>query len=143
VATFKGNFLARETWAGLARTHEFRPHPWLKFIYPRPKVVKVWKTEEKGSDVNLGAHLVRDAFQKNFETAAVLTNDTDLTEPVRIVTEECRLPIILLTPVSQPATSLTRYATDVRHIGPYLGPSQFPRTVISGKGAQIHKPPSW
>ncbi|HEX3443950.1 MAG TPA: hypothetical protein VHS80_04480 [Chthoniobacterales bacterium] len=35
-------------------------------------------TEEKGSDVNLGVHLVRDAFKASFDEAAVLTNDTDL-----------------------------------------------------------------
>ena len=50
---------------------------------PTPVVAYVWKTEEKGSDVNLGAHLVRDAFLKKFDIAAVLTNDTDLAEPIR------------------------------------------------------------
>jgi len=127
VSVHKGNFLAKEVWAGLARTREFRPPHWFAWIYPRPVVVRVWKTEEKGSDVNLGAHLVRDAFQGKFETAAVLTNDTDLVEPIRIVVEECKLPVILMTPVNQPAASLMRYAADVRHIGPYLGPSQFPK----------------
>jgi hypothetical protein len=106
-------------------------------------VARVWKTEEKGSDVNLGAHLVRDAFQKKFEMAAILTNDTDLVEPIRIVVEELNLPIILLTPVNKPATSLVKYAADVRHIGPYLGPCQFPNPVINAKGAKIHKPKSW
>jgi hypothetical protein len=103
----------------------------------------VWKTEEKGSDVNLGAHLVRDGFQKKFETAAVLTNDTDLVEPLRIVTEEVGLPIILLSPVSTPARSLVKFAASVRHIQPYLGPSQFPATITDKRGRQIQKPPTW
>ena len=64
-------------------------------------VARIWKTEEKGSevtrDVTLGAHLVRDACQASFEEAVVLTNDPDLVEPVRIVTKEVRLPVILLT----------------------------------------------
>jgi NYN domain len=141
VHPFKGNFIAKKAWAGLASPCEFRPRHWLAFIYPRPVVARVWKTEEKGSDVNLGSHLVRDAFQGKFETAAVLTNDTDLVEPIRIVVEECQLPVILMTPTNQPATSLLRYASDVRHIGPYLGPSQFPDPVTDRKGRAI--PPSW
>ena len=143
VAPYKGNFLAKEVWAGLVDPLQFRPKRRFAFIYPRPKVARVWKTEEKGSDVNLGAHLVRDAYQNKFDTSAVLTNDTDLVEPIRIVVAERKLPVILLTPVNQPAKSLTRYASQVRHIGPYLGPSQFPNPVINAKGQQIHKPPSW
>lgn len=41
--------------------------------------------EEKGSDVNLASHLVRDTFRKQFEVAVLITNDSDLAEPVRIV----------------------------------------------------------
>jgi hypothetical protein len=67
-----------------------------------PEVAYVWKTEEKGSDVNLGVHLVRDAFRGAFELAAVLTNDTDLVEPVRIVTKELNLPVTLLAPSEDP-----------------------------------------
>jgi hypothetical protein len=143
IYTYKGNFLANKVWAGLIRPLEFRPRQWLALIHPRPVVARVWKTEEKGSDVNLGVHVVRDAFQNKFDIAAILTNDTDLTEPVRIVAEECKLPVILLTPVNKPATSLLKHVADVRHIGPYLGPSHFPDPVINAKGEQIRKPASW
>jgi hypothetical protein len=95
-------------------------------VTPVPIVAFVWKTEEKGSDVNLGAHLIRDGYLKKYDVAAVLTNDPDLAEPLRIVAEELKLPIVLLTPVSNPANSLTAYAADVRHIGPYLGPANSP-----------------
>lgn len=142
VSLFQGNFLANKVFAGLTKPPELRPRHWFAFVFPRPVVVRVWKTEEKGSDVNLGAHLVRDAFLKKFDTAAVLTNDTDLVEPVRIVRQECGLPVILLTPTNRPATSLTRLASDVRHIEPYLGPCQFPDPVIGRKGP-IRKPLSW
>lgn len=46
-----------------------------------PRYAEVIKTEEKGSDVNLAAHLVRDAFEDRFEAAVVITNDSDLLEP--------------------------------------------------------------
>jgi hypothetical protein len=143
VSMYKGNFLAKQVWAGLSHPLEFRPAHRFKFIFPRPIVARVWKTEEKGSDVNFGAHLVRDAFQGKFETAAILTNDTDLVEPVRIVTEEVGLPVILLSPTAQPAVSLRNLTTQVRHIKPYLGPSQFPAILVDRRGRQIHKPLVW
>ena len=62
------------------------------------KLVCVAKHEEKGTDVNLAAHMIRDGFRGAFETAAVLTSDSDLQEPFRIVAEELALPIILLHP---------------------------------------------
>jgi uncharacterized LabA/DUF88 family protein len=56
---------------------------------------RVWvdKTEEKGSDVNLASHLLRDAYTKRFEVAVLITNDSDLAEPVRIVAQEIGLPV--------------------------------------------------
>ena len=36
------------------------------------------KTEEKGSDVNLASHLLRDTYTKRFEVAVLITNDSDL-----------------------------------------------------------------
>jgi hypothetical protein len=77
-----------------------------------PDVAYVWKTEEKGSDVSLGVHLVRDALKGYFDVAAVLTNDTDLVEPVRIVGQELNFPVILLMPVAKPATSLQAVASE-------------------------------
>ena len=50
--------------------------------------VLVFKVEEKGSDVNLASHLLFDAFRGAFDAAAVLSNDSDLVEPIRIVTKE-------------------------------------------------------
>jgi hypothetical protein len=49
------------------------------------KLVEVFHTEEKGSDVNLGAHLVNDAHLDAFDVAMVLSQDSDLLEPMRIV----------------------------------------------------------
>ena len=103
----------------------------------------VWKTEEKGSDVNLGVHLVRDAFRGGFDLAAVLTNDTDLVEPIRIATQELGLPVTLLTPTDRPATSLADVATGVRHISPYVGSCQRPSPVVLADGRAVHKPTGW
>jgi len=121
---------------------EFRP----PFVLPAgatPAVAYVWKTEEKGSDVNLATHLVRDAFTGAFDEAAILTDDTDLVEPVRIVTREVGLPVTLLTPSNKPADGLMRVASHVRHITPYLGACHLPDPVILPNGKIVPKPPHW
>jgi hypothetical protein len=134
-----GNFQVAAKWMFLSQPVEFRP-ALIAAPMPNPDFAKVIKTEEKGSDVNLGAHLVRDALTGAFEHAAVITNDTDLKEPLRIVVRETKLPVTLLTPVVHPAEDLKRLATHVRHLAPYLGVSQFPDPVVEPEGKRISKP---
>jgi uncharacterized LabA/DUF88 family protein len=50
-----------------------------------PKTVQVMKSEEKGSDVNIATYLLVDAFDDEYEAAVVVTNDSDLAEPIRLV----------------------------------------------------------
>ncbi|MBP3933064.1 MAG: NYN domain-containing protein, partial [Pseudomonas sp.] len=110
---------------------------------PAPRFVSVVKVEEKGSDVNLGVHLVRDALLRKMEHAVVITNDTDLCEPLRIVVEDAKLPLTLLSPVANPAKGLEKLATYVRHLSPYLGVSQFPDPVVTSTGEILAKPDKW
>ena len=70
---------------------------YLSGVTPRKKVW-VDKTEEKGSDVNLASHLLRDAFLKQFEVAVLISNDSDLAEPVRIVAQELKFAVGIINP---------------------------------------------
>jgi hypothetical protein len=81
-----------------------------------PQKVFVDKTEEKGSDVNLAAHLLRDAFLKNFEIAVLITNDSDLAEPVRIVRYDLGLPVGILNPHQAHSSVLKELATFSKRI---------------------------
>ncbi|AYO86619.1 MULTISPECIES: NYN domain-containing protein [Methylobacterium] len=137
-----GNFLVSKKWSGLVHPADFRP-PMTLPAGAAPQVAYVWKTEEKGSDVNLGVHLVRDAFTGKFDEAAVITNDTDLVEPIRIVTQEVGLPVTLLAPSAQPASSLKAVASHLRHIQPYVGPCQLPDPVQLPNGRMVAKPAGW
>jgi len=47
--------------------------------------VKIVKTEEKGSDVNLAVHLLNDAWLNLYDCAVVISNDSDLAESCRLV----------------------------------------------------------
>lgn len=108
-----------------------------------PKMVFVDKTEEKGSDVNLASHLVRDAFLRKFETAVLITNDSDLAEPVRIVREELNLPVGILNPHSTHSAVLKRLATFTKRIRQSdLIAAQFPDKLTDAKG-EFHKPFGW
>ena len=139
---YYGNFQVTDKWMFLVQPVEFRPTS-VTPAHPNPRFANVVKTEEKGSDVNLSAHLVRDAFTGAFEHAAIITNDTDLTEPLRIVVQEAKFPVTLISPVDKPAESLKRLATYVRHIKGHLGASQFPNPVLDSSGQPLNKPTSW
>jgi uncharacterized LabA/DUF88 family protein len=108
-------------------------------------VQKVWvdKTEEKGSDVNIAAHLLRDAYNKSFEVAALITNDSDLVEPVRIVRRELNLPVGILNPHQHHSSKLKQEATFMKRIRQAdVAACQFARVITDSKG-QFHKPATW
>lgn len=82
VSIHEGNFLTRPKMRPLVN-----PAP------DGPTHVEIWNTEEKGSDVNLATYLVHDAWRDLFDLAIVLSQDTDLNEPVRIVRDEIKKSI--------------------------------------------------
>jgi hypothetical protein len=142
VSIHLGAFLLSEKFATLAKPPNFRPQ--LTLSPPWPDVVKIVKVEEKGSDVNLACHLLLDAFQGNFDVAAVISNDSDLVEPLRITTQVLGKPVGLLSPVSNPNPALSRVASFIRRISVSdLAASQFPDPITRPDGTQIHKPAGW
>jgi uncharacterized LabA/DUF88 family protein len=108
--------------------------------------VKVHKIEEKGSDVNLATYLLMDGFRNEYDVAAVVTNDSDLVEPVRVVKEELQKPIVILGPNRDPqaySRELTAAATSFKPIREgALKASQFPATLTDAVGT-ISKPAGW
>ena len=108
-------------------------------------VQRVWvdKTEEKGSDVNLATHLLHNGFKGEFEAAVIITNDSDLTAPVKVVRQVLNLPIGILNPHDRDSKTLQQYATFVKRIRQkHLLASQFPDKLIDING-EFHKPPTW
>jgi hypothetical protein len=107
-------------------------------------VVKVIKVEEKGSDVNLASHLLLDAFQNAYDVAAVLSNDSDLLEPIRIVTAVLGKPVGLLSPVTNPNPGLCSVSSFIRRISlSDIAACQFPSPISLSDGRLLHKPPTW
>jgi len=112
--------------------------------YTNPqKYERVIKTEEKGSDVNLAVHLLNDGYKKDYELAVMVTNDSDLLEPMRIVKQELNLPVGLANPHKNPSFVLRQHAIFIKQIrGGVLQASQFPTTLTDANGT-FHKPASW
>jgi len=139
----RGNFMTSEVWMPLATPPDARPLGY-SWSFPTPDVVKVIKSEEKGSDVNLGVHLVRDAFLDKFDVAFVLTNDSDLVEPIRIVVQEVDKRVGLFAPVKFPNASLKAAASFELHVRPHhLAMAQFPVQMQLEDGSFLSRPPEW
>lgn len=142
ITVHTGAFLLSQKFAGLVKPPEFRPC--INLAQPWPDVVKVIRVEEKGSDVNLACHLLLDAFQENFDVACVLSNDSDLVEPIRIVTQILGKPVGLLSPVSNPNPELSRVSSFIRRISVSdLASSQFRSPLLHQDGSELHKPTAW
>lgn len=107
------------------------------------KTVRVLKTEEKGSDVNLAARMIHEAHKGEYESAVLVSNDSDFVEATRIVTQELKLPVILLCPAGEPNRYLREYVTSIYRIRQRaIRLCQFPDELEDAAG-KFHKPPSW
>jgi len=106
--------------------------------------VRVIKTEEKGSDVNLATHLLMDAMDDLFDVAVIISNDSDLKEPIRLVRERFGKGIGLLSPRGARISGALRpLAHFVRSFGPNaLAAAQFPDQLSDNTGT-ITKPKGW
>jgi uncharacterized LabA/DUF88 family protein len=116
----------------------------MRLVHPPPvgsKYALVYKTEEKGSDVALASHLLLDGFRKEYEAAIVVSNDSDLAEPVRMVKEDLGLKVGVANPHKRRSKELE--GDFFRQIRPsHLKSAQLPPTLTDEKGT-FHRPPSW
>jgi hypothetical protein len=123
-----GKFLPKKKWRPLVATGRY---------------VEIHDTEEKGSDVNLAVHLINDGWHRRFDVALVLSQDTDLIEPIRIATQELGLTVGIVQ-LDGGVPNKHRAASFVRHLNKAdLAASQFPNPIVRADGTRIHKPATW
>jgi hypothetical protein len=131
-----------------------------------PRSALVFKTEEKGSDVNIATYMLADAFRKDCDQLIVITNDSDLAEPVRIINKELLIPVGIFNPhtadtarrssrisgrpfqPARPSIQLNKFAKFNRGITSEgaqspMAQSQFPPQLTDAQGRTITRPPSW
>ena len=119
--------------------------------------VRVVRSEEKGSDVNLATHMLLDAFDNEFEGALLISNDSDLAEPVRVVQSRFRRQVGVAFPILNrnpngarrpPSNTLLgvaafrRFITSTRRRRRLLAECQFPETLSDARGS-FSRPPEW
>ena len=103
----------------------------------------VMDTEEKGSDVSLGAHLVWDACHRDMDVALVLSNDSDFQTPVTMA-EEAGVRVVTVNPHKQSDQPRRLISSDKRTLNRrLLARCQLPNPVIDERGEQIRRPPEW
>jgi hypothetical protein len=136
---YQGHFRTRETWA--------------RCVNPPPKKARIYKTEEKGSDVNIASHLLMDAFRNHFECAVVVSGDSDLLTPIRMVRNDLHKTVGVLNPQrlsgdvkreKRPSAGLKQAATFYKKgmTWSQLAESQFPETLLDTAGT-IYRPTAW
>ena len=105
-----------------------------------------WQTyEEKMTDVNIAVEMLCDVHNQAFDTAIVVSGDSDLTGPVTAV--RSRYPnkqVIVAFPPGRVSKDLCQVATASFVIGrKKLADSQLPDRVIRSDGYVLARPPSW
>lgn len=125
----------------------FQSHKVLRpLAYPisgLPNMVMVEDTKEKGSDVNLASHLIADGYKNIYDVAVLVTNDSDLITPIRMVREELHKRVGTINPQKKLSVELKRYADYCLPITESaLKESLFP-DKLSDKVGAFHKPPTW
>jgi uncharacterized LabA/DUF88 family protein len=101
--------------------------------------------EEKMTDVNIAVALLTDAFDDRFDTALVMSADSDLVPPLRTI--RARFPhkrVIVAFPPARASGDLRNVAHAAFTIGTAnLRHAQLPDTVVTPHGVPLHRPPSW
>ncbi len=104
---------------------------------------QIGKYDEKGSDVNLATYLVRDAAKSESTTAIVISNDSDLVEPLRVVRSDFGIDVYLINPQRRAVAELSRVANDTRDITlATLAGCHLPVQLTDATGT-ITKPSGW
>lgn len=105
--------------------------------------VEVLKTEEKKSDVNIAVHMLHDAHINAYDLAVLISNDSDLSEPLRLVTQSLNKKAAILNPHKKFSRELAQYALFKKTIRKnVLEACQFPDKMQDAQG-EFHKPSDW
>ncbi len=105
-----------------------------------------WKAyEEKMTDVNIAAQMLADAYEDRFDTAFIISGDSDLTTPIQQVRK--RFPnkrLIVVFPPNRQSAQLKKAANGFLSIGEdKLRQNQLSDPVITASGFALHRPAHW
>lgn len=101
--------------------------------------------QEKMTDVNIAVELLQDAFQDAFDTAILMSADSDLIASIEAVKKLFpQKRIIVVCPPGRFSVNLTKAAHGYITLGHGLiEKSQFPNEVTTASGFVLRRPTSW
>ena len=101
--------------------------------------------EEKMTDVNIAAELIADAYGDAFDTAIVISADSDLVRPITMIHERfARKRVVVAFPPNHASKHLRSVATASFSIGRnVLRDSQLPECVTGGDDSAFTRPTEW
>jgi uncharacterized LabA/DUF88 family protein len=97
------------------------------------------------TDVNIAVEVLQDAFQDTFDTALLISADSDLIAPLtavkRLFPEK---PVVVACPPGRFSVNLCKAAHAYLKIGHgSVKKSPFPQKVTTRSGFILHRPASW
>ena len=105
-----------------------------------------WKdVEEKMTDVNIATQLLVDACKDNFDTAIIVSGDSDLTTPIQRVLELFpNKRVVVALPPNRHSKQLQSIASGYFHIGEdKLRKNLLPEEIVKSDGYILRKPHEW
>jgi hypothetical protein len=134
-----------EALGTLDRTHIFEGH-FLRKRVSCPACSQEWKVpEEKMTDARIATEMVSDAFRNQFDTAMLISGDSDLVPPVLAVRSHFpQKRIVVGFPPRRFSRDLETAAHAFFRIWPkQLKKSQFPPEVVKADGHKLVRPSTW
>lgn len=111
-----------------------------------PAIVRVTRTEEKRTDVNLATSLLLDCFDNDCDEVVVISNDSDLIAPITVASRRFGKSVGVISPQrpQRRSSALAQaaswsYGTINR---PHFANNQFPQQLTDANGTFV-KPASW
>ena len=105
-----------------------------------------WRgNEEKMTDVNIAVQIITDALEDKYDTAIIISGDSDLTPPVRAIKKfYSNKKVIVAFPPNRSSYELKNISHGSFTIGRVkLSSSQLPNSVKTETGYEIIKPAEW
>jgi len=97
------------------------------------------------TDVNIAVELLKDAYDNAFDTALIISADSDLTAPVETIRDRFNSKkVVIACPPDRQSKKLESVAHAYFHIGrKKFHDSLFPETITKPDGYVLRRPPSW
>jgi uncharacterized LabA/DUF88 family protein len=101
--------------------------------------------EEKETDVNIAIYLINEAYKDTFDTAMLVTNDTDLVPAIKMLKKiRPKKKIGVLFPLGRSSAELKQACDFAKYTKKrHLSQSQFPDPITLPSGYKFSKPPIW